>query len=395
MTAGIPDDAKMIIRDAREQLVHAISISSQNPPGNERPMAEYLSGLLHDIGAEVTFQDVEPDRPNVLGAFRFGPGPSFMLTAHTDTVPITPGATRDLLKATEEDGKLYGRGACDDKGPLIAMLAACRLAAQRHADGRHLAGTVWFAGVMGEESGGEGTRHLVREGPRPDAAVVGEPTELEPVLGHKGSYRKRFVFHGRAVHSSDPSLGENAAYHAARFVSAIEDLNDALADVTHPLFGRAVVSANVIQGGGKVIVVPDRCEVQVDRRLLPGETEDTAQREIDSILGQLRQRYQALHVDIGDLGMGKSPAELDREHPLAQKLKTCVEAATGRSATFGGYRAGTDMTFLAAAGVPTVIFGPGSISDAHTVDEVISLAEFDLSIEIYARLIESYLGGER
>lgn len=93
--------------------------------------------------------------------------------------------------------------------------------------------------------------------------------------------------------------------------------------------------------------------------------------------------------------MGKSPAELDREHPLAQKLKTCVESATGRSATFGGYRAGTDMTFLAAAGVPTVIFGPGSISDAHTVDEVISLAEFDLSIEIYARLIESYLGGER
>lgn len=393
MSTAIPSDATSIVGEAREQLKQVIEIPSQNPPGDENAMAEYLARLLQELGAEVSFQEVEPKRPNVLGEFRFGAGPSLMLTAHTDTVPVTPGATRNLLRAVEENGLLYGRGACDDKGPLMAMLAGCRLAAQRHEQGRPLAGTVWFAGVMGEESGGDGTKYLAQHGPLPDLAVVGEPTELQPVLGHKGSFRKRFIFHGRAVHSSDPSLGENAAYHAARFVSAIEDLNEALVDVTHPLFGRAVVSANVIEGGQKVIIVPDRCEVQVDRRLLPGETEETAKREVDTILDQLRRRYPALKVEMEDLGMGKAPSELGPEHPLAQNLKGCIEAATGRDATFGGYRAGTDMTFLAAAGVPTVIFGPGSISDAHTVDEKIKLTEFDLAIEIYARLIESCLGG--
>lgn len=393
----IPDDAAQIAREAREQLAHSIGIPSLNPPGDEQAMADYLAGLLREAGAEVSLQEVSPGRPNVLAAFRFGSGagPELMLTAHTDTVPVTSGATRDLLRATEEDGLLYGRGACDDKGPLLAMLAACRLASQRHDAGRRLTGTVWFAGVMGEESGGEGTRHLAEHGPLPDMAVVGEPTQLQPVLGHKGSYRKRFVFHGRAVHSSDPSLGENAAYHAARFMSAIEDLNEALADVTHPLFGRAVVSANVIRGGAKVIVVPDRCEVQVDRRLLPGETELTAQAEMDDILDGLRMRYPELHVEIEDLGMGKTPAELSPDHELASALASCIESVTGALCTFGGYRAGTDMTFLTAVGVPTMIFGPGSISVAHTVDEMIPLDEFDASIEIYARLIDRVLGGAR
>lgn len=392
MKVHVSTDAVAIVREARRALAHSIGISSQNPPGGEKAMAEYVAGLLSEAGAEVAYQEVQPGRPNVLGTFRFGPGPILMLNAHTDTVPVTPGARRDLLRSTEEGGRMYGRGACDDKGPLIAMLAACRLAVARHEDGRTLGGTVLFAGVMGEESGGEGTHHLAKHGPRPDAAIVGEPTELAPVLGHNGSYRKRFVFHGRAVHSSDPSLGENAAYHAARFISAVEELNDALASVTHPLFGRAVVSATVVQGGTKVIVVPDRCEVQVDRRLLPGETEETAQAEMDRILGRLAERYPALQVDIEDLGMGKRPAELSPDHPLARTLKDVVEGVTGLSTRFGGYRAGTDMTFLSAVGVPTMIFGPGSISDAHTVDEAILLDEFDAAIEIYAQTIERYLG---
>lgn len=394
MTSTLPTDAERIAREAREHLARTIGIDSQNPPGNEQEVAGFLAELAQRFGAEVRIQEVVPGRPNVLAAFTFGEGPALMLTAHSDTVPITPGATRDLLRATLEDGFLYGRGACDDKGPLLAMLAGCRLAAERHATGRRLAGTVWFAGVMGEESGGEGTRFLSKAGPLPDFAVVGEPTELEPVLGHKGSYRKRFRFHGRAAHSSDPSLGENAAYHAARFVTAVEELNEVLEDVKHPLFGQAVVSANVIRGGDKVIVVPDLCEVDVDRRLLPGEGEDVAQAEMDEILDSLRDRYAALRVDVQDLGMGKAPAQTAPDHPLAQHLKASIEGVTRRPTEFSGYRAGTDMTFLSAAGVPTVIFGPGSISDAHTVDEKISLEQFDLSIEIYAQLIERVLGGD-
>lgn len=383
-------DLETVAAEALEHLRAAIAIRSENPPGDEQAMAEYLRDELLRLGATVELQEVLPGRPNVLGRFRFGPGPVLMLTAHIDTVPVTPGAKRDLFSAALEDGRLYGRGACDDKGPLIAMLAACGVAATRLAE--ELGGTLLFAGVMGEESGGEGTAFLAKHGPLPDWAIVGEPTELKPVLGHKGSYRKRFTFRGKAAHSSDPSKGVNAVYRAARFVLQVEAWNERLQAVRHPLFGSPVASANVVHGGNKVIVIPDECHVEVDRRLLPGESEATVGEEVETILAGLRENDPDLEVEITDLGMGKVPAELPAEHPLARTVKSAVESVTGQATVFEGYRAGTDMTFLTAAGVPTLIFGPGSLDQAHTVDEYVPVEEFGASIAVYTEVIRDLLG---
>ncbi|MEM7735491.1 MAG: ArgE/DapE family deacylase [Deinococcota bacterium] len=379
-----------VVSDALGWLEHTISLDSQNPPGNEQAMATYIADKLQTMDAEVDMQMVYPQRPNVLGRFHFGDGhvpnsPTLMLHAHTDTVPVAVGGPRDLLTPKHEAGKLYGRGACDDKGPLIAMLAACYIAQQNYAD--MLAGTLVLAAVMGEESGGHGSVYLVENSPLPNYVIVGEPTQLTPVLGHKGSYRKRFRFRGRAAHSSNPQKGVNAITHAAAFVLEVEAWNKRLQHHHNPLFGAPVVSANVIAGGNKLITIADACYVDVDRRLVPGETEASVGREVEEIVTNLRARFSELDVKISDLNMGKAPAQLPADHVLAQTLKTSIETVSQKPTDFAGYPAGTDMTFFSAAGVPAIIFGPGSLEHAHTAYEHIDIHEFQTSIEIYLKVI--------
>lgn len=384
--------AKTRYAEMMADLKAVIRLNSENPPGREEEVAQYVGDRLKVLGAQVEFQPVEPGRPNVIGTFDFGPGPTLMLNAHMDTVPVAGKLVRDLFDPVEENGLLYGRGACDDKGPLIAMLTACGAVTDLIQQGYRFSGKLILTGVMGEESGGDGTKYVAQHGPRADWAIVGEPTEMAPVLGHKGSYRKRLTFSGKAAHSSDPSLGVNAIYRAARFALEVEAWNERLKATVCPLFGQAVVSANVIDGGFKVIVIPDTCHLEVDRRLLPRETDATAQAEVDAIVARLREQDPGLTVEITDLKMGKAPAAVAADSPLAQTLKASVEAVTGRTATFGGYRAGTDMTFLMAVGIPTTIFGPGSIGKAHMVDEYVPVVEMEQAVSVYTQVIWRLLG---
>ncbi len=309
-----------------------------------------------------------------------------MLNAHTDTVPVGPTGGRDLLDPVIEDGKLYGRGACDDKGGLLAMMVACTAAASMRDQGRELSGTLILAGVMGEEASGDGTRYLATHGPLADYAVVGEPTELQPVLGHKGSWRKRLTVHGKAAHSSDPRLGANAVYGAAFVALEVEKLHEELQGIVDPLFGSPAVSANVIQGGDQVIIIADTCHLQVDRRLLPGETDATAEAEFHTILERMKARYPVLTTEITDLGMGKKPSVIDRCSLLAVSLRESIKEVSGKDAVDQGFSGGTDMTFLMDAGVPTIIYGPGSLKHAHTADEFIPLIEIEEAARVYMDL---------
>jgi succinyl-diaminopimelate desuccinylase len=367
-------------------LAALVSLNSENPPGREEAVARFVGDRLEALGAKVEYQLVEPGRPNVVGVLDFGPGPRLLLNAHTDTVPVGVERERKLLEPVIEDGLLYGRGACDDKGGLLAMLVACTAAVELKRQGHEISGTLILAGVMGEEEGGDGTRHLVAHGPLADYAVIGEPTKLEPVLGHKGSYRKRLTIQGRAAHSSEPDLGRNAIYGASLVALEIDALNQRLRKVRDPLFASAAASANVIEGGSSVHVIAATCQLEIERRLLPGETEDTAQAEIDDILEIVRDRYPDLTTEIADLGSGKAPAQLAADSMLAQTLKDSIERVTGREAAFSGYTGGTDMTYLMAAGVPTIIFGPGDLAHAHTAEEFIPLIEIEQAAEVYLDL---------
>ncbi len=362
-------------------LLALIALPTANPPGNEGGVARYLGTQAEAFGARVAYPEPKPDRPNVVAEWRFGKGPALLLTSHMDTVPAPP----ELLRGRIEGERLYGRGACDAKGSLAAMLAACRAVVDLAESGLPLAGRLVFAGVIDEESGGSGTDHLAAHD-RFDFAIVGEPTELTVVRGHRGALRRRLVFHGRAAHSSEPARGRNAIYPAARFALGIEALNARLVASADPEYGAATAGLNVIAGGSKVNVVPDRCEAQVERRLRPGETVAQAEAEVRAILAEIEREQPDLRWECESLGGDKEPAVIAADDPLVQLLASAAKEVLGHRPPIGIYRAGTDMVFLSRRGVPTAIFGPGSIDQAHTVDEFVRVGELAQAAEVYARL---------
>ncbi len=349
---------------------------SENPPGDEILAGEYLLGRLRDLGADVEWQEIVPKRINAVGRFTFGPGPTLLFNSHLDVVPVD-----DRVQFSPEirDGRLYGRGACDAKGSLAAMLHACE---QLLSSDRPTRGTLIVAGVSDEEVAGLGTRWLVGAGGvRAEAAIVGEPTMNQVHLGCRGAYRARVRFFGHAVHSSDPSQGENAIYRAARFALAVEAWHARIAE--RP--ARPTVSATVIHGGSKVNIIPDACDVEVDRRLGPGEQVADGERELQACIDSLREADPRLRWSIEPIGTPKPSAQLDADHPLAQLALAMAEQVQG-----GFFRGGTDVPYLADAGIPAVILGPGSIDQAHTADEWVSVAELERAATLYERVARAF-----
>lgn len=372
-----------------EHLRAVVAMPTVNPPGDEGRVARYLGEVAGSFGASVSYPEPKPGRPNVVAEWVFGAGgPAFLLTSHMDVVPA-PAA---LFQPWIEGERLYGRGACDAKGPLVSMLAACRVVADLARSGGALNGRLVWAGVIDEESGGSGTDHLAANG-RFDAAVVGEPTGLKVVRGHRGALRRHVVFLGRAAHSSEPARGSNAIYRAARFALGVEALNTRLAADSSGEYGAACASVTVIAGGTKVNVVPDRCAVQVDRRLRPGETVAGAAAEIRAILDGLAADDPELRWQEVPMSGDKDPAVIDAAHPFVQAALRAGSETLNRPAEIDLYRAGTDMVFLSSRGVPTVVIGPGHIEQAHTEAEFVPVPQLVLATEIYARLAYGMLGG--
>lgn len=364
-----------------DDVAALIRMRSANPPGDEAEAARYVAERMRGMGADVELQEVQPGRLNAVGHLRFGPGPVLMMNSHLDVVPSDNPA--EQFEPTVRDGRLYGRGACDAKGAVGAMLAACErlLAADRPRGG-----TLILAAVIDEEVGGAGTRHLV--GPadvHADVAIVGEPTDNAISLACRGAYRARVRAHGRAAHSSDPARGANAIYAAARLALEVEQWN--LEVGSRPAHGAA--SATVIQGGTKVNIVPESCEIQIDRRLGPGEVPETdGAAELEVILRRLQARDPEVSWSVELVGTPKPSASLDPTHPFADlALRTLGQTS------YPVFRGGTDAIFLAGAGIPSLILGPGSLDQAHTADEWVGTDDLESAARTYERLARAVFSG--
>lgn len=380
--------------DLVQTLSDLVAIPSVNPMGRpldgpefyEERVTDYLQGLFERLGLRWQRQLVQPRRENIVARLEGARspesgGPLIMLEAHQDTVPVD-GMTIDPWKPQVRDGRLYGRGACDIKGGMTAMLGAlARLADTRPPN----MPTVIMACTVNEEHGYSGASELPKlwaEGsqsliPRkPDAAVVAEPTDLDVVVAHKGAVRWKCRTHGVAAHSSQPQRGKNAVYAMASVLEALERYADELPKLVpeHPLCGRATLSVGTIQGGLSVNTVPDVCTIEIDRRLLPGEEGRAA---YEHVLAYLRQAI-------------KRPVDIEHEHPyllgttlsdrdngdVAERLAATLRRVLGRGKKIG-VSFGTNASRTSAAGVPTVVFGPGSIDQAHTADEWLSIEELE------------------
>jgi acetylornithine deacetylase/succinyl-diaminopimelate desuccinylase len=375
----------------------------QDLPGQERAVAEFVAAQLRDrlpgSRTEVSLQAVEQDRANVTAVVRGGlPGPTLMLNAHLDTVPGygMPDAYRPAVR----DGRLHGRGAVDMKGALAAMLTCLDVLSAPEVAFR---GELVLTAVAGEESGSAGMQALVDGGAgaggraRADFAVVGEPTSMRVARAHKGAMWIEADFEGIATHGSVPHEGVNAAYHAARFITAVEtDLVPRLAGRTHPALGSATVNVGVVRGGDRPPMVPARCSVQLDRRWLPGERHADVLEEVRGIVAELRRadpRVSAVVREMeGTSAFVHAPLECPADHPGVLLLSEVVGERLPGSGDPVGVNFWTDGALLAAgSGTPTVVCGPGDIAQAHSLDEWISLDQLRSAAEVYVDFAARYL----
>ena len=373
-------------------LSDLVAIPSVNPMGRgltgpdflEGGVSDYLEGWFRELGVDVERQVVSPGRDNIIARYRSPKGRRTLLfDAHQDTVP-TDGMTIDPFAPELKNGRLYGRGACDIKGGLAAMLAAfARLIRERPED----SASVIMACTVDEEFTHTGSSRLADGHHGADLAIVAEPTSLRIVDRHKGAVRWKVRTQGVACHSSTPQLGKNAIYAMARVVAALEEYAGELSRSTpDPVLGPPSLSVGRIEGGMSVNVVPDWCEVEVDRRVIPGErAADCPGR----VLGFLRERLGDLkRVEFFPPWVNMPPLVAGRAAPFLPALRSAIERVGRRTPEVIGVPYGTDAGPLGEAGLPCVVFGPGDIAQAHTKDEWVELDQVRLASEMYFEMAQ-------
>lgn len=371
-----------------EKLLHElIALPSINPAlpaecgdwTGEQGVADFLAHQGDRAGLEIEFHEVFPGRANVLARLTppgSQPARRILLAPHMDTVGVD-GPTR--FKPAKKGDRLYGRGACDTKGSAAAMFAALLRLANK---GKRPTDTeIIFVGLVDEEVGQHGSRAYAASGPKADLAIIGEPTRNKLVTAHKGDCWLTLVTKGKAAHGSRPDLGRNATLEAAKAIQLLEtDYAAQLKQRHHPLLGSPTVNVGVVRGGRQPNIVPDRCEIVIDRRTIPGETSATVQGELKKLF-----RHAGLKVALEpDTKNPCLPLETPPELPLVQQLMSTLRQRKPLGVDFF-----CDASPLAAGGIPSVVFGPGNVAQAHTIDEWISLKSLNRAVD----QIESFLRG--
>jgi acetylornithine deacetylase/succinyl-diaminopimelate desuccinylase-like protein len=374
-----------------------------NPRVGEKRVADFLATVAASAGLEVDFQKVLPGRSNVIARV-LPPGiirQTILLAPHLDTV----GADDSQFVPRRKNGRLHGRGACDTKGSVAAMLTAlCELA---NTKSRPQETEIIFAGLVDEENAQAGSRALVgqasslsserdsasrkklctgfagagRQDARPALAIVGEPTSLQVVTAHKGSLWLQLETRGRAAHGATPQLGQNAVHQMARIVDALEtDYAAQLRRRRHPLLGTATVNVGMISGGAQPNIVPDRCIITIDRRTLPGETEAGVRREIAVLL-----RAKKLSAKISSTKLAPCLSlETNPKLPLVRQFLRSAGQTRPMGVDFF-----CDAAVLSDGGIPSVVFGPGDIAQAHTAHEWISLDSLERGKNLLLNFLKS------
>jgi acetylornithine deacetylase len=361
----------MSSRDLTGLLASLVAIDSVNPslvPGGagEGAIATFIERWAQDHGLEAERVEETAGRPSVLVRARgSGHGRTLLLCAHLDTVNVEGMA--DPHAPRIDGDRLYGRGAYDMKAGVAAALVAARESARLG-----LAGDVVVAAVADEEHASLGVQEVLRH-VHADAAVVTEPTELCLAVAHKGFVWSEVDVTGRSAHGSRPHLGVDAIIKMGAVLRELELLDRSLAERVHPLLGRASVHASLIEGGVELSSYPARCTLGLERRTLPGETGADVERELAALLERRAAADPELQATQRTL-LVREPFEISDDAELVAVVREAAGEVLPRPVETGGVSYWADAAFIAAAGIPTVLFGPGG-EGAHAVEEWVSLAD--------------------
>ena len=362
--------------------------STPDSENYEKDVAEFIYEFFQNEGIESKLQKVKDERPNVVAKIKgTGEGKSLMLTGHMDTVPAYD---MDIEPFSGEirDGKIFGRGSVDMKGPLACMILA--LVAIKRADIK-LKGDLIFVGVIEEEYKSFGTEYLVKNGPKADAAIVGEPTKLDIAAGHRGLEWLEITIEGKTAHGGTASEGINAISKAAKFINKVEEeLLPQFAERTHDLIGPPTLNFGVIKGGTQPSSVAGECKIQIDRRWTPLETLDQVFADLNGIIKELQKEDKDFKASVKRIPsnmatMDHKPMEISLDHPLVKKLQKATETIRKKKADIISFPGWTDASLISNfANIDTVVFGPGDISCAHSEVEYIDYKEAYQGFLIYS-----------
>ena len=373
---------------ALELLETLVAIPSVNPAydpesAGEAQVATFVAAWARALGLAVQRQTVFPGRDNVLVRLE-GPtdAPVLLFESHMDTV--STGTMPDAFTPTLREGRLYGRGACDTKGTMAAMMAAIEsLVDERYS----LTCTIAFLAAVDEETGGAGVNAHVEAGARADGAVVGEPTELRVIHAHNGCVRGDITVTGRAAHTSVAADGINAVAGMAEVILALRDVHSTLAAAPGGVAANGSLTVSLIHGGTGINIVPAECTISYDRRIVPGQRAGTIIAEIDTALDIVRS--------------SRSDLTIVRATPwlISPALNTPLDTGIVRAASAANLSLGLDSTpatvpygsdasrlsdsSLGTGGIPAIVYGPGSIAQAHGAGEYVEIAQLEAAADFY------------
>jgi acetylornithine deacetylase ArgE len=362
-----------------------ISFNTEAPPGNEGPCARFVADYLRDLhieGADVDVHSFARDRSNVVASFG-GRDPGLLLAGHIDVVPVKDASAWSSApyEAEVRGGRLYGRGSADMKSGLAAMLAAIA-----SLKGRGLKRSLSLVATAGEEVGFDGLDALVREGRlkriRARCGLVGEPTEMRVVRAHRGGLTCQVAFEGRSAHAGEPSLGVNSIESCIRFLSALGPARRRLSATRDPDLGRTIVTPTIVDGGTKSNVIPGACELTLDSRLIPRVGSKEVLGELDAVIRALRREDRTFRAKVRVLY--ETPA---LSVPRDAEVVKLTESLTGSASGVAPY--GTEAPVYCGLGIPTVVLGPGSVRQAHVVDEYAQVKQIKSAERVYRRMIET------
>ena len=364
-----------------------IKIPSDETAG-EKEVCEYLESYLKSLGMKVRLQEVLPNRPNIIAeVIGDEVGKSIMFNGHVDTVPVgdIKKWSMDPYSAIIKDNKLFGRGSTDMKGAIASMIIAMKFIMNNV---EKLNGKIIFTGVMAEETTGLGTQKIVEENIKADMAVVGEPSDEKIYRAHKGTMWFNLSTYGKLEHSSESnSESNNAIINMMKLIMEINEISKELETIENNLVGHPSINIGLIDGGTKQNMIADSCRISIDRRTLPEEKTDEILDKLRIRLDGLRSLDDRLTFDL-EIDTIREAVEVAESEQIVQEVKNALNKVINKNPTISGMKATTDMSILVNQGnIPSVIYGPGFIKQAHTVDEFIEVKRLVESSQVYAEIL--------
>lgn len=370
--------------DSINILEKLISINTTNPPGNELSLAQIIGEILNRYNINYTIHDLGENRGNLIASIGNGNGPSLMFNGHLDVVPAIGNWKSDPFICNFREGRIYGRGTADMKGGLAAMISAAIYLKEHIGRAK---GKLILLFVADEENANLGIKsYLKKNSDTCDYAIIGEPTNLKVAIAHRGVAREYILITGKSRHSALPELEQDSITRTELAIHVIKELNNKLKKITHPVLPSPSIAITQIEGYEKDNVVPGAVKLLLDFRILPGMTyEDVVsilKKELSSVLNGYFSISPHFFMPGGEVSVDNSFANL-----CLQESNKVLQ----QSNRLYAFDASCEQCFLTNQGVQAIILGPGSLSEAHTVDEFSTKEEIQKAEELYVSIINKVL----